>query len=125
LPGQWPDRHRPRPVGAAELVDPLQWPGRVCRHGPAVRRRMADKTTRARTPMNWIDLEHLLRPLDAPRQVTQAPALDHAALCQQALCLAGGLRQRGVQRLAVHLEDAAQLAVALLGAWRAGVEVLL
>ncbi|MCO7513251.1 AMP-binding protein [Pseudomonas guariconensis] len=75
--------------------------------------------------MNWIDLEHLLRPLDAPRQVTQAPALDHAALCQQALCLAGGLRQRGVQRLAVHLEDAAQLAVALLGAWRAGVEVLL
>ncbi|MFJ4052309.1 AMP-binding protein [Pseudomonas sp. NPDC089743] len=75
--------------------------------------------------MNWINLEHLLRPLEAPRQVTQAPALDHAALCRQALQLAGGLRQRGVKRLAVHLEDAAQLAAALLGAWRAGVEVLL
>lgn len=75
--------------------------------------------------MNWINLEHLLRPLDAPRQVTQAPELDHALLCQQALQLAGGLRQRGVSRLAVHLDDAAQLAVALLGAWRAGVQVLL
>jgi len=75
--------------------------------------------------MNWINLEHLLRPLDAPRQVTQAPALDHAGLCQQALQLAGGLQQRGVKRLAVHLDDAAQLAIALLGAWRAGVEVLL
>lgn len=75
--------------------------------------------------MNWINLEHLLRPLDAPRQVTQAPALDHAGLCQQALQLAGGLQQRGIKRLAVHLDDAAQLAIALLGAWRAGVEVLL
>ncbi|NIF25557.1 AMP-binding protein [Pantoea sp. Tr-811] len=75
--------------------------------------------------MNWINLEHLLRPLDAPRQVTQAPALGHAELCQQALQLAGGLRQRGITRLAVHLDDAAQLAAALLGAWRAGVEVLL
>ncbi|MDH0304211.1 MULTISPECIES: AMP-binding protein [unclassified Pseudomonas] len=75
--------------------------------------------------MSWINLEHLLRPLDAPRQVTQAPDLDHAQLCHQALRLAGGLRQRGVTRLAVHLEDAAQLAIALLGAWRAGVEVLL
>ncbi|NLA01530.1 AMP-binding protein, partial [Rhodococcus hoagii] len=75
--------------------------------------------------MNWIKLEHLLLPLDAPRQVTQAPVLDHAELSQQALRLAGGLRARGVRRLAVHLEDAAQLAAALLGAWRAEVEVLL
>ncbi|HAL66123.1 MAG TPA: AMP-binding protein, partial [Pseudomonas sp.] len=75
--------------------------------------------------MNWINLEHLLLPLDAPRQVTQAPALDHAELSQQALRLAGGLRARGVRRLAVHLEDAAQLAAVLLGAWRAEVEVLL
>lgn len=75
--------------------------------------------------MNWIHLEHLLRPLDAPRQVSQAPALDHAQLCQQALQLAGGLRQRGVRSLAVHLDDATQLASALLGAWRAGVQVLL
>ncbi|MFJ2984427.1 MULTISPECIES: AMP-binding protein [unclassified Pseudomonas] len=75
--------------------------------------------------MNWINLEHLLQPLAAPRPVTQAPALAHAELCEQALRLAGGLQKRGVQRLAVHLDDAAQLAIALLGAWRAGVEVLL
>ena len=75
--------------------------------------------------MNWINLGHLLRPLDAPRLVTHAPALDHTELCRQALCLAGGLRQHGIRRLAVHLEDAASLAIALLGAWRAGVEVLL
>ncbi|MBA1202386.1 AMP-binding protein [Pseudomonas capeferrum] len=75
--------------------------------------------------MKWINLEHLLRPLDAPRAVTLEPALDHAELCRQALQLAGGLRQRGVQRLAVYLEDAGELAVALLGAWRAGVQVLM
>ncbi|MBI6900038.1 acyl-CoA synthetase family protein [Pseudomonas putida] len=75
--------------------------------------------------MNWINLEHLLRPLDAPRQVTHAPFLDHAQLSLQALRLAGGLRERGIRRLAVHLEDAASLATALLGAWRADAEVLL
>lgn len=75
--------------------------------------------------MTWIGLDQLLQPLEAPRQVTQAPLLDHAGLCRQALELAGGLQARGVRRMAVHLEDAAQLAVVLLGAWRAGVEVLL
>ncbi|OZY59130.1 AMP-binding protein [Pseudomonas lundensis] len=75
--------------------------------------------------MNWIKLEHLLLKGQAGRTVTVEPALDHAALCDQALRLAGGLQQRGVQRLAVHLEDAAELAVTLLGAWRAGVSVLL
>ncbi|MDR6712578.1 acyl-coenzyme A synthetase/AMP-(fatty) acid ligase/3-hydroxymyristoyl/3-hydroxydecanoyl-(acyl carrier protein) dehydratase [Pseudomonas hunanensis] len=75
--------------------------------------------------MNWINPEHLLRPLDGPRQVTQAPSLDHANLCLQALRLAGGLQARGVRRLAVHLVDAGELAIALLGAWRAGVQVLL
>lgn len=75
--------------------------------------------------MNWINLEHLLWPVEGSRQVCQAPSLDHAGLCEQALQLAGGLRQRGITRLAVHLDDAAHLAAALLGAWRAGVEVLL
>lgn len=75
--------------------------------------------------MNWINLEHLLRPLGTSRPVTEAPALDHAALCRQALRLAGGLQARGVRRLAVHVDDAATLAIALLGAWRAGAEVLL
>lgn len=75
--------------------------------------------------MNWINLEHLLRPLATVRPVTEAPALDHAALCRQALRLAGGLQARGVRRLAVHVDDAATLAIALLGAWRAGAQVLL
>jgi acyl-coenzyme A synthetase/AMP-(fatty) acid ligase/3-hydroxymyristoyl/3-hydroxydecanoyl-(acyl carrier protein) dehydratase len=64
--------------------------------------------------MSWTPLERLL---------TDSTA--HAPLREKALRLAGGLRARGVQRLAVHLEDAAQLGSVLLGAWRAGVQVLL
>ncbi|MFV3325219.1 AMP-binding protein [Pseudomonas sp. NY15372] len=75
--------------------------------------------------MNWIEPQHLLQPHAAARVITREPALDHATLCQAALCLAAGLRERGVQRLAVYLEDAGELAIALLGAWRAGVQVLL
>jgi acyl-CoA synthetase (AMP-forming)/AMP-acid ligase II/3-hydroxymyristoyl/3-hydroxydecanoyl-(acyl carrier protein) dehydratase len=59
------------------------------------------------------------------RAVAVDPVLNHAQLCAAALCLAAGLQARGVRCLAVHLEDAADLAVALLGAWRAGVRVLL
>ena len=75
--------------------------------------------------MNWIKLEHLLLKAEPERAVTAEPALDHAQLCEQALRLAAGLQTRGVRRIAVHLEDAADLAIALLGAWRAGVGVLL
>ncbi|WP_095156296.1 acyl-CoA synthetase family protein [Pseudomonas sp. Irchel 3E13] len=75
--------------------------------------------------MKWINLERLLLPADAARPVTFAPALDHADLTGHALQLAAGLQRRGIRQVAVHLEDAAQLAVALLGAWRAGVRVLL
>ncbi|MFG6204742.1 ApeI family dehydratase [Pseudomonas retamae] len=75
--------------------------------------------------MNWIKLEHLLLKAQPLRAVSHAPALDHAALCEQALSIAAALQARGVRHLAVHLEDAAELAVALLGAWRAGVSVLL
>ncbi|NUU34254.1 acyl-CoA synthetase family protein [Pseudomonas sp. C2B4] len=75
--------------------------------------------------MNWIKLEHLLLKAQPERAVTAAPALDHAQLCEQALRLAAGLQARGVRRMTVHLEDAADLAIALLGAWRAGVAVLL
>ncbi|HLD64981.1 MAG TPA: AMP-binding protein [Pseudomonas sp.] len=79
-------------------------------------------------PSNWIALEDLL--LDAPepqktRPAALAPDLDHGALRARALALAGGLQARGVRRLALHLEDTAELAIALLGAWRAGVQVLL
>ncbi|MGE8066814.1 AMP-binding protein [Pseudomonas sp. NPDC089569] len=75
--------------------------------------------------MNWIKLEHLLLKAEPDRAVTAAPALNHAQLCEQALSLAAGLQAQGVQRIAVHLEDAAELAIALLGAWRAGITVLL
>ncbi|MHC8297518.1 AMP-binding protein [Pseudomonas sp. LB3P58] len=75
--------------------------------------------------MNWIKLEHLLLKAQPERAVTAEPTLSHAQLCEQALSLAAGLQAQGVRRIAVHLEDAADLAIALLGAWRAGVSVLL
>ncbi|MCP1484806.1 acyl-coenzyme A synthetase/AMP-(fatty) acid ligase [Pseudomonas fluorescens] len=75
--------------------------------------------------MNWIKLEQLLLKAVPARTICAAPALDHAQLCEQALSVAAGLQAQGVKRLAVHLEDAAELAVALLGAWRAGASVLL
>lgn len=75
--------------------------------------------------MNWIKLEHLVLKGHAERAVTFDPALDHAQLCEQALRLAGGLHRRAIKHVAIHLEDAAELAIALLGAWRAGVSVLL
>ena len=40
--------------------------------------------------MNWIKLEQLLLKGHAGRTVAVEPALDHAALCEQALRLAGG-----------------------------------
>ena len=64
--------------------------------------------------MSWTPLDRLL---------TESSA--HAPLREQALRLAGGLRARGIQRLAVHLEDAEQLGYVLLGAWLAGTRVLL
>ena len=75
--------------------------------------------------MNWINLEQLLLEPQPERTVTAGPALNHAQLCEQALSLAAGLQRQDVRRIAVHLEDAADLAIALLGAWRAGVSVLL
>ncbi|MBA5981672.1 AMP-binding protein [Pseudomonas sp. MD195_PC81_125] len=75
--------------------------------------------------MNWTKLEQLLLKALPGRAITDTPALDHAQLREQALSIAAGLQARGVQRVAVHLEDAADLAIALLGAWRAGVSVLL
>ncbi|MEK1939233.1 MAG: AMP-binding protein, partial [Pseudomonas sp.] len=74
--------------------------------------------------MNWLDLQHLLT-AQPQRAVTVEPALLHAELSGQALRLAAGLQVRGVRNIAVHLEDSAELAIALLGAWRAGVRVLL
>ncbi|MDY7530492.1 AMP-binding protein [Pseudomonas sp. Bout1] len=75
--------------------------------------------------MNWLNLEHLLLEPVGQRWVTTEPALDHLQLREKSLSLAAGLQALGIQRLAVHLEDAGVLAIALLGAWRAGVSVLL
>jgi acyl-coenzyme A synthetase/AMP-(fatty) acid ligase/3-hydroxymyristoyl/3-hydroxydecanoyl-(acyl carrier protein) dehydratase len=75
--------------------------------------------------MSWINLEHLLLDAHPQRPVAHAPVFSHAALQERALCVAAALQQRGVTRLAVHLEDAAELAVALFAAWRASVAVLL
>ena len=74
--------------------------------------------------MKWINLQDLLSPV-LQRPVAIEPALLHADLCVQALSVAAGLQARGVRNMAVHLEDSAELAIALLGAWRAGVRVLL
>ncbi len=74
--------------------------------------------------MKWINLQNLLSPV-LQRPVAIEPALQHADLCVQALGVAAGLQARGVRNMAVHLEDSAELAIALLGAWRAGVRVLL
>ncbi|MCQ4272967.1 acyl-CoA synthetase family protein [Pseudomonas kuykendallii] len=70
-------------------------------------------------------LHRLLLESPGPRALSLAPALEHAEFRQRALCLAAALQRRGVRRLALHLEDAAELAIALFGAWRAGVEVIL
>ncbi|BCG27395.1 AMP-binding protein [Pseudomonas tohonis] len=75
--------------------------------------------------MSWIALQDLLLQADPRRPVTLAPALDQAALAEQALRLAGALRTRGARRVALYLEDGAELAAALLAAWRAGIDVLL
>ncbi|HEX8595602.1 MAG TPA: AMP-binding protein [Pseudomonas sp.] len=75
--------------------------------------------------LHWIKPEHLLLDPRAERELTRSPALNHAQFCTQALGLAAALQARGIERLAVHLEDAGELAIALFGAWRAGVSVLL
>lgn len=73
--------------------------------------------------MSWIGLDRLLLAPDASRRV--APDLDHAELCRRALRLAGQWRAQRFRRIALHLEDAGDLAIALLAAWQAGASVLL
>lgn len=75
--------------------------------------------------MTWLPLTDLLLEAHTGRQVALEPALEHAELRERALRLAAALQARGVQRVALYLEDAGELAFALLGAWRAGVQVLL
>lgn len=78
-----------------------------------------------RMVVDWIDPERLLLDPQPERALTQAPTLNHEQFCAQALSIAAGLQNRGIERLALHLEDAGELAIALFGAWRANVSVLL
>ncbi|MCE0462974.1 acyl-CoA synthetase family protein [Pseudomonas uvaldensis] len=75
--------------------------------------------------MNWITLEQMLLDARPERLMAVDPVMNHSQLRDEALRLASGLRARDVRHVAVHLEDAADLAIALLGAWRAGAHVLL
>ncbi|WP_343348759.1 AMP-binding protein [Pseudomonas sediminis] len=75
--------------------------------------------------MIWLPLSDLLLEAQPERQVTLEPALFHPALRERALRLAAALQTQGIRRVALYLEDAGELAIALLGAWRAGVQVLL
>ena len=75
--------------------------------------------------MKWIALEALLLEPDAQRSITLEPALNHQQFCQQALQLAGYFEAHKIQRVAIHLDDAAELAIALFAAWQASVTVLL
>ena len=78
-----------------------------------------------RMVVDWIKPERLLLDPQSARELTQAPTLNHAQFCEQALSVAAGLQAKGIKRLAVHLEDAGELAIALFAAWRAGISVLL
>lgn len=75
--------------------------------------------------MTWLPLTDLLLETHHERQVALEPALHHPELRERALRLAAALQGHGVKRVALYLEDAGELAIALLGAWRAGVQVLL
>jgi acyl-coenzyme A synthetase/AMP-(fatty) acid ligase/3-hydroxymyristoyl/3-hydroxydecanoyl-(acyl carrier protein) dehydratase len=75
--------------------------------------------------MSWINLERLLLDADPTRVVAHSPALSHAQWRERTLGVASALQARGVSSVAIHLEDAGDLAVALFAAWRAGVSVLL
>jgi acyl-coenzyme A synthetase/AMP-(fatty) acid ligase len=86
---------------------------------------MAGTATGEALRVSWLNLELLLLDGHSDRPVTLAPTLDHGAMRVRALSFAAALQARGVRRLALYLEDAAELAIALLGAWRAGVSVLL
>ena len=74
--------------------------------------------------MSWIDLEDLLVKRH-PTVLAGPDPLTHDELIAQALRLAAWLQASTIRKLAVYELDAGNLAVILLGSWRAGVEVVL
>ncbi|MCU1718375.1 acyl-CoA synthetase family protein [Pseudomonas sp. 5P_3.1_Bac2] len=73
--------------------------------------------------MTWLTLEQLLVEAHPQRPIT--PTMDQPTLRRHALQLAACLQQRGIRNVALYLDDAGELAIALLAAWRAGVSVVL
>jgi acyl-coenzyme A synthetase/AMP-(fatty) acid ligase len=75
--------------------------------------------------MAWTELARLLACDRTDTVYACAPMLRHDDFTQQALAVAGGLRARQVHRVGLWFDDAAQLAVALFGCWRAGAVAVL
>ncbi|KJJ96844.1 AMP-binding protein [Pseudomonas sp. 21] len=75
--------------------------------------------------MKPISLARLLPDLPAERILALEPSLPADDFAQRVCAAAGALRQRDTQRVAIHLEDAAELAIALYAAWLAGAEAVL
>jgi len=75
--------------------------------------------------MKSISLARLLLELPAGRLLALEPTLLAGDFVQRVCAAAGSLRQRNTQRVAIHLEDAAELAIALYATWLAGAEALL
>lgn len=75
--------------------------------------------------MKSISLARLLLELPAGRPLALEPTLLAGDFVQRVCAAAGALRQRNAQRVAIHLEDAAELAIALYAAWLAGAEAVL
>ena len=88
---------------------------------------MADSPTceARRLTRQWLPLAQLLLAPNPSRLVALQPALNHAELCQRALRLAGQWQAHNIQRIALYLEDAGELAIALLAAWQAKIDVVL
>ncbi|MBD9501557.1 AMP-binding protein [Pseudomonas sp. BGr12] len=75
--------------------------------------------------MKSISLARLLLELPAGRPLALEPTLLASDFLQRVCAAAGALRQRNARRVAIHLEDAAELAIALYAAWLAGAEAVL
>lgn len=77
--------------------------------------------------MRWTPLEHLLLPSAQADEavLADAPILTRAAFAEASLRAAAALQARSARRVALWFDDAAALAIALFGCWRAGVVAVL
>lgn len=75
--------------------------------------------------MSWTPLTRLLLPAAVDTPVADEPPMTRNAFAQTSLRVAGALRARSTQRVALWFEDAAALACTLFACWRAGVVAVL